>query len=97
MVPVLALLKGVVIDAIGQKIASKISGKPTPDKPGKSIFASKTIWGGLLLALGPWVTNKIGLDMGEWTETVHLFEQVVGMFLVYWGRRSVKTPIGEGK
>lgn len=70
-------------------------------RPGKFFAASKTLWGGVLLAL-PAFSEAFGLAVSpaDWagleeagTKLINAVEAVVGAVLVVWGRLSATRPI----
>jgi hypothetical protein len=67
----------------------------------KSIFQSKTIWGGIIMIL-PTILSFTGIDISpaEVTTGVGYIEAVVtnaaeliGFAMVIWGRFTAKTPV----
>ena len=67
----------------------------------KSIFASKTIWGGVIM-IAPTIAQLLGLNLSaadaadavaRGTSLVTGLIETVGLFVVIWGRMTAKKAV----
>lgn len=95
------LIGGLVANIVGEVAKNKMGDwlnftkTPAPKNPGKGMVQSRTMWGAVLIALGPFVTAKLGLGEGQVAEVIQAVEVIVGVVLVYIGRKGAKRPIGR--
>ena len=93
-----AIVKDALADITGEKIASAINGvemiRPSGEI-GKSLFQSRTIWGGILLGIAPFVPGWIGMAESEYAQIIQGVEMSIGGLMLWIGRRNAKTPIGN--
>ena len=92
-----SILTAVLGSALKSIIIAKVTGKkPKPvSKSVKGLVQSKTIFGGLVMAI-PVVFKLFGIEVGAEDAQI-VFEagvEVFGLIMVVWGRMGAKKKIG---
>lgn len=96
-----ALIGGLVANIVGEVAKNKMGDwlnftkTPTPKNPGKGMVQSRTMWGAVLLAVSPFIGATLGLGEGEVIQAVEGLTMLVGVVVVWIGRKGAKRPIGR--
>lgn len=79
-----SLVGTVLTNVVGETIKAKLFHEERPILPKKGVLQSKTMWGGVVAAFGPFLMEWAGLNAEEFETLV----QAVGVLVVWWGRKT---------